>query len=128
MTKTVKNRDSIEHTQHHSWMKYICHQRPDRCFKFHGKPMPICARCFGFYLGLLIGILIPLFIFEIYFINVNYMLILMILCIIPLAIDGLTQFLGFRNSNNYLRFSTGILAGVFLGIVFNWLIVNLVFL
>ena len=29
----------------------ICHQRPDRCFRIHGLPMPVCARCTGLYLG-----------------------------------------------------------------------------
>jgi uncharacterized membrane protein len=27
----------------------ICHQRPDRCFRLHGRPMPVCARCTGLY-------------------------------------------------------------------------------
>jgi uncharacterized membrane protein len=29
----------------------ICHQRPDRCFWIHGRPMPVCARCSGLYAG-----------------------------------------------------------------------------
>jgi uncharacterized membrane protein len=29
----------------------ICHQRPDRCFRIHGRPMPVCARCSGLYAG-----------------------------------------------------------------------------
>lgn len=27
----------------------ICHQRPDRCFSIHGRPLPVCARCTGLY-------------------------------------------------------------------------------
>lgn len=27
----------------------VCHQRPDRCFWIHGRPMPVCARCLGLY-------------------------------------------------------------------------------
>jgi uncharacterized membrane protein len=27
----------------------ICHQRPERCFWIHGRPMPVCARCTGLY-------------------------------------------------------------------------------
>ena len=29
----------------------VCHQRPDRCFWIHGRPMPVCARCTGLYAG-----------------------------------------------------------------------------
>ena len=29
----------------------ICHQRPDRCVWFDGRPMPVCARCSGLYAG-----------------------------------------------------------------------------
>jgi uncharacterized membrane protein len=29
----------------------ICHQRPDRCFRIGGVPMPVCARCTGLYTG-----------------------------------------------------------------------------
>ena len=29
----------------------ICHQRPERCFWIHGRPMPVCARCTGLYVG-----------------------------------------------------------------------------
>lgn len=29
----------------------ICHQRPERGFWIHGRPMPVCARCSGLYAG-----------------------------------------------------------------------------
>jgi uncharacterized membrane protein len=29
----------------------VCHQRPDRCFPIDGRPMPVCARCTGLYVG-----------------------------------------------------------------------------
>ena len=28
-----------------------CHGIPDRCFKFHGKHLPFCARCLGASIG-----------------------------------------------------------------------------
>jgi uncharacterized membrane protein len=30
---------------------FICHQRPDRSFFFHGRQVAVCARCTGLYLG-----------------------------------------------------------------------------
>jgi len=38
--------------------------------------------------------------------------------IIPTFIDGLTQFSGLRESNNFLRVLTGFFAGLGLGILF----------
>lgn len=47
--------------------------------------------------------------------------------IIPTFLDGITQFLGYRESNNPLRFTTGVLAGIGIGILFKalkWTIVS----
>jgi len=38
--------------------------------------------------------------------------LILILFVLPLAIDGTTQLLGFRESNNILRIITGGLAGI----------------
>jgi uncharacterized membrane protein len=29
----------------------VCHQRPERCFRVAGRPLPVCARCTGLYAG-----------------------------------------------------------------------------
>jgi uncharacterized membrane protein len=53
------------------------------------------------------------------FYYIEYDLSLMIaasLLIIPTFIDGLTQFIGFRDSNNTLRFFSGLIAGIGLAI------------
>lgn len=34
----------------------ICHQKPERSFTRAGVPLPVCARCFGLYLGGLLGV------------------------------------------------------------------------
>jgi uncharacterized membrane protein len=36
--------------------RFICHQRPDRCFRIAGRPMPVCARCTGLYVAAAAGI------------------------------------------------------------------------
>ncbi len=127
--KIHKSRQSqdLKNSINHSWVRYICHQRPNRCFWVSGKPMPICARCFGVYLGLSIGIILPLLITGIYAINTKIMFFLMIVSLIPMALDGFTQLIGLRKSTNYFRFFTGLLAGIVLGIVFNWLIYHVFF-
>ncbi|MCK5561790.1 MAG: DUF2085 domain-containing protein [Thermoplasmata archaeon] len=90
--------------------------------------MPICSRCLGVYSGLIIGFLLPVFIPDILFMDPNILLFLMLLFLAPMAIDGLTQLLGLRQSNNILRFCTGLVAGLLLGIVFSWLLLNILFL
>lgn len=46
-----------------------------------------------------------------------YLLSFAIMLLIPTAIDGLTQLKGYRESNNALRFFTGLLGGLGLGIL-----------
>jgi len=35
----------------------VCHQIPERCFRYGGRPLPLCARCTGTFLGVLIALL-----------------------------------------------------------------------
>jgi len=91
----------------------ICHRRQDRTFNFYGYYFPVCARCTGIYIGII------LFLIYSPFFTINYssyILVFTFLMVLPLIIDGLTQYLGFRESTNTLRFATGFAAG--LGVVF----------
>jgi uncharacterized membrane protein len=36
----------------------VCHRIPDRTFVFAGRPLPLCARCSGTYLGALAGLIV----------------------------------------------------------------------
>jgi len=93
---------------------YICHRKPERSFKIRNYYFPVCARCTGIYLGIF-----SFFIFN-YFFNVQYDTILVlaaIIMMIPTFLDGLTQFFNFRESNNTLRFITGLIAGIGIGIL-----------
>jgi uncharacterized membrane protein len=92
----------------------ICHRLPDRTFKIKNWYFPVCARCTGFYIGAF-----SYFIY-VYFVYVEYTTILILiafLMITPALLDGLTQFLGFRESNNILRLFTGLMGGVGLAIL-----------
>jgi uncharacterized membrane protein len=92
-----------------------CHQIPSRCIQLFGHPMPVCARCFGTYASfwgvcLLYGAWraipwgrkrpLP-----------TIKPIVVIVLSIPLVIDGLTQFVGLRESTNLLRLVTSSLMG-----------------
>lgn len=91
------------------YSKFLCHRIPERSFHYKNHQFPVCARCTGFYTGLIV--------FLIYnnFYPVNYTLnlfIMSVILLIPAGIDGFTQLMGLRKSNNNLRFITGFIGGI----------------
>jgi uncharacterized membrane protein len=42
----------------YSFFSYLCHQTPERSFHVAGEQFGVCSRCFGIYLGILIGFII----------------------------------------------------------------------
>ena len=94
--------------------RFICHRIPERTFNIRGHYFPVCSRCTGFYIAAF-----SYFIF-VYFFYVQYtaiMIIIAIIMIIPTFLDGFTQLLGSRESNNMLRLLTGLIGGVGLAIL-----------
>ncbi|HYH10684.1 MAG TPA: DUF2085 domain-containing protein [Thermoanaerobaculia bacterium] len=93
--------------------RVMCHGRVERSFALFDIPMPICARCTGIYLGLLGGLalfaILPL-------IREEVMRRVSFVAVTPLALDGLTQLTGLRESTNELRVITGIVAGLAFGL------------
>lgn len=83
----------------------FCHRKPERSFFWRGKQFPFCARCTGIHIGYFT---FPLFLFQFLYINIWITISL----IVPTCIDGLTQAYLRRESNNVLRITTGIMAGV----------------
>jgi uncharacterized membrane protein len=115
-------------TKPRNWVRLLCHQIPERCFKINNEPMQLCARCFGFYLGLIIGLCLPFIFIDIFEIRITTLLAILLLGVAPMALDGITQLFRLRSSNNNLRFVTGIIAGLVLGILFSWLVVHILIL
>jgi len=97
-----------------SIMSFICHRIPERTFQIKGYYFPICSRCTGIYTGAFLYFLI-VYTLPVYY-NIE-LILLGIVFITPTFFDGTTQFLGHRKSNNWLRFSTGLLAGIGMGIL-----------
>ena len=82
------------------WEIYFCHQKPERSFEVNGRQFPLCARCTGLIAGILISVLLlPTL--------KTYGHFLMGLLTLPLILDGFSQELDLRKSNNILRFFTG---------------------
>ena len=83
----------------------FCHRKPERSFFWKGKQFPVCARCTGIFLGYFS---FPFFLFDIFAINIWWTLAL----ILPTYIDGWSQVFLDRSSNNFLRFTSGFIAGI----------------
>lgn len=96
---------------------------PERSFFIKGHQFPVCARCTGFYTGLVAYLTVSFFYHHAY--NLEMLLISMIL-MIPVTIDGVTQYFGPRESTNTLRFITGFIGGIgliiFLKIIIRWVL------
>lgn len=82
-----------------------CHRRPDRSFSWRGRQFPVCARCTGIAAGYVSVIVFAAFGVPAHAVALGLLLNL------PAALDGGTQALGWRRSNNALRLVTGILCG-----------------
>ncbi len=89
--------------------KYICHRKPERSFFIKGHQFPVCSRCTGLYISMIVYVVYAYLMPIHYTLNYIYYGILLI---IPCFVDGFTQALGKRESNNTLRFITGLLAGI----------------
>lgn len=95
-------------------LNLICHRMPERSFFVRGHQFPVCARCTGFYISLISYFAYAYFFFIDY---TPFMISLAVAFLLPAIADGLTQLLTDRESNNTLRFLTGLLGGLGLGIL-----------
>lgn len=104
--------------------RFFCHRIPERTFQIKGRYFPVCSRCTGLYIGAF------LYFIYVYFNYVNYSLLLILIAVLitlPTILDGLTQFIASRESNNFLRFSTGLSGGIGFAILikaFKWVILT----
>ena len=87
----------------------FCHGMKERALVVFGEPMPICARCFGIYAGLLAGIaiyaLIP-------WLRERAARVMLFVALVPIGVDGVTQWMGLRTSTNELRIATGLAVAI----------------
>ncbi|MBR0471801.1 MAG: DUF2085 domain-containing protein [Methanosphaera sp.] len=99
-------------------LNYLCHRKPERSFFIRGHQFPVCARCTGFYITIIAYTIFAYFVPIIY--TPQYVLFGIMLCI-PALVDGLTQLLNLRESNNGLRFFTGFFGGIGVMIIVKFL-------
>ena len=93
--------------------RLFCHGIPERCFHLWGVPMPICARCTAIYGGLAISLVVFFLLPRMSELAAR---VVLVIAVLPLAVDGLTQLARLRESTNGLRSATGLLAGLAFGL------------
>jgi len=99
-------------------LEYIQHNpRHYLKIRIKGKIIHPCARCFGLWVGAIIGFILasPFWLGFVYIDNFNLIFIIAWLLVLPVIIDWITVKLGLRKGNNYVRTLTGFFYG--LGIV-----------
>ena len=84
----------------------LCHQRPERTLTILGAPMVVCSRCAGIYLGLVLGVALPL-----PRRSLARGRALVIAAIALATLDVLTQDLGLHAPFHPVRLATGLLLG-----------------
>jgi uncharacterized membrane protein len=94
----------------------FCHQIPSRSFEAGGLVFSVCSRDTGIYLGFFFAILA---VFLVYARSgpkpaelppAAYIIVLSFF-IVPMAIDGVTSYIGLRPTTNTIRYITGFLTG-----------------
>lgn len=109
------------------WVGYgICHQIPERTFFLNGRPLPLCARCSGTYLGAVLGFLGLVVAGRRRVAELPRLGIIVVLgaFVAIMGIDGVNSYLSFFPTaphlyapNNVLRVSTGLLNGLALSLI-----------
>jgi uncharacterized membrane protein len=87
---------------------YMCHQMPQRSFFLGGEQLSLCARCVAIFIGAFLAF--PSASLRKRFPSFMNSWLFVIAALIPIAVDGITQFFGLRESTVYYRFSTGFIA------------------
>lgn len=108
---------------------FICHSRKERCLKVFDRRMPICARCFGFYTGILLGSFFT-FLFHLFFAPIqslpSIVILATLIATIAFIIDGSIQEITDWESRNWIRLTTGGSLGIFIGIDIFWILLEVV--
>lgn len=94
-----------------------CHQKTERSLFIGGNQMPVCARCFGIFFGVPLGLCTTVFIKTRVDKNIHKRILMTLIGYVPLAVDGMGQLVGLWHSTNLTRLLTGTLAGIAFGFI-----------
>jgi len=100
-----------------------CHQKQNRTVMLNGNQMPFCARDVAIYSFMAIGLALSVFPRMPHYDRINNLKAWWLLvALIPIGIDGVGQLLGYWESTNLMRFITGGLCGLIVGIALGFML------
>ncbi len=104
----------------------ICHRLPSHSFTIYGRPLPLCARCTGIYLGIVLSFLVLGLAGRWRRVNMPSIPILLALIgfVGLMGVDGVNSYMHFfpdlphvYEPRNWLRLVTGMGAGLTMGVL-----------
>jgi uncharacterized membrane protein len=101
----------------------ICHQRPERSFHIDLAQLPVCARCFGLYVGAAIGALSALGSRAAMLDTIgsrHALRTMLILAALPTAMTWFTEVAGLSSPSNVTRFIAALPLGVAVAVTVNY--------
>jgi uncharacterized membrane protein len=116
LTASVACTWAVAHGASMRWrvlFRLFCHGMPERCFYLWDVPMPICARCTAIYVGLALALVAFVLLPRL---TERAARLALLVAVVPLGVDGLTQLVRLRESTNGLRSATGLIAGIAFGL------------
>jgi len=121
---TMDNTDIIEDMNPYARFFYDagdsqCHTIKERSLFINGNQMPFCTRDVGIFFGMTLGLLITMFI------RIDLKWWWLIGGLVPIGIDGGIQLVTSYESNNLLRMTTGLLAGLVTTLALGWVLYDL---
>jgi uncharacterized membrane protein len=94
----------------YGFFSYLCHQMSWRSYHVGEYPMAVCARCFGFYGGFLLGLIIyPLF--RPLHNTEPFSRVWLFLALIPMGVDWSLEYFGIWNNTHFTRLFSGLILG-----------------
>jgi uncharacterized membrane protein len=103
----------------------VCHQRPERSFYFGPAQVPVCARCYGIYLGAAIGALAVVMVSSA-FNSIAYprtrarMRNLLLVSAAPTALTWTSEIAGVWAASNATRFIAALPLGIAVALTVNY--------
>lgn len=94
----------------YNFFGYLCHQIPSRSFYIENHTFAVCARCFGFYFGLLLGFIIYPFSRSLNNTD-SFPRFWLFLAMIPMGVDWSLTFFGIWENTHFSRLITGGILG-----------------
>jgi uncharacterized membrane protein len=95
----------------------ICHQRPERSFHLAAAQLPVCARCFGLYVGAACGAIAGLVVAGR---NPSGLRLLLVAASVPTAVTWTLDAAGIWSFGNAVRFGAALPLGAAVALTVNY--------